>query len=231
MAACDASSAAKRRRERRLRACLRHEALHLAEALHHSAGSSKTKVVERREGEEVEGERNGALRRQMPPPPGTRPAAMMEPMSQGFWSGAPRQPGHVVPSLSLLVLADTTVDGVDSSTLRFLAAAALYSRKLEEEKKKQREEEEEEELRRLRKIPLNQLSPIQRQKLACWMEKEKAKEMEKQKALEKEKVKAADGIFPSTSSSSSGIKRKRKKRRRKSTSRSSHHPPRLPALP
>ena len=153
MAACDASSAAKRRRERRLRAWFLHErqsvTLHLAEALHHSAGSSRTKVAERREGEEVEGERNG------------------EPTSQGFWPGAPRQPGHVVPSLSLLVLADTTADGVDSSTLRFLAAAALYSRKLEEEKKqREEEEEEEEELRRLRKIPLNQLSPIQRQKLA-----------------------------------------------------------------
>ena len=235
MAACDATSAAKRRRERRLRAWLRHErqsiALHLAEALHHSAGSSRTKVVGRREGEEVEGGRNGALRRQMPPP-GTRPAAMMEPMSQGFWPGAPRQPGHVVPSLSLLVLADTTADGVDSSTLRFLAAAALYSRKLEEEEKMQREEEEEE-LRRLRKIPLNQLTPLQRQKLACWMEKEKekAKEKEEPKALEKEKAKAADGILPSTSSSSSRIKRKRKKRRRKRTLRSSHHPPRLPSLP
>ena len=199
------SGSAKRRRERRLRAWLRHErqliALHLAEALHHSAGSSMTKVVERREGEGVEGERYGALRRQMPPPPGTRPAAMMEKLSQGFWLEASRQPGHVVPSLSLLVLADTTTDGVDSSSLRFLAAAALYSRKLDEEKVRKREEEEEEELKRIRNIPLNQLTPLQRQKLVCWLNKEK----------EKKKAKAAVGILPSTSSSSSGFSRKRKK--------------------
>ena len=172
------SGSAKRRRERRLRAWLRHErqsiALHLAEALHHSAGSSMTKVVERREGEGVEGERYGASRRQMPPLPGTRPAAMMEPLSQGFWREASRQPGHVVPSLSLLVLADTTTDGVDSSSLRFLAAAALYSRKVDEEKVRKREEEEEE-LKRIRNIPLNQLTPFQKQKLVCWLNKEKEK--------------------------------------------------------
>ena len=205
------SGSSKRRRERRLRAWLRHErqsiALHLAEALHHSAGSSKTKVVERREGEGVEGERYDALRRQMPPPPGTRPAAMMEPMSQGFWPEASRQPGHVVPSLSLLVLADTTTDGVDSSTLRFLAAGALYSRKLDEEKVRKREEEEE--LKRIRNITLNQLTPLQKQKLGCWLHKE----------MEKKKAKAADGILPSTSSSSSGFSRKRKKKTRKRTRR------------
>ena len=154
----------------------------------------------------MEGERYGALRRQMPPPPGTRRAAMMEPMSQGFWPEASRQPGHVVPSLSLLVLADTTTDGVDSSTLRFLAAAALYSRKLDEEKVRKREEEEEE-LKRIRHIPLNQLTPLQKQKLGCWLHKEK----------EKKKAKAAVGILPSTSSSSSGFSRKRKQKKRKRT--------------
>ena len=77
----------------------------------------------------------------------------------------------------------------------------------EEEGRREEEEEEEEGLKRIRNIPLNQLTPLQRQKLASWIEKEK------------EKAKAAVGILPSTSSSFSGPIRKRKKKRRKRTRR------------
>ena len=59
------AGAARRRRERRLRSWAKHErlsiAMDLAEALHHSAGPSTKKVVERREGgEEVEYETHNA---------------------------------------------------------------------------------------------------------------------------------------------------------------------------
>ena len=113
-----------------------------------------------------------------------------------------------VPSVAPPALAAPADEGVDTSTLRFFAAAALYSRKLEEEDKKKREEEEEE-LKRLRNIPLNQLTQVQQQKIVCWMDKEK----------EKEKAKEAVGVLRSTSSSSSGFSRKRKKKRRKRTRR------------
>ena len=52
----------------------------LAEALHHSAGPSTKKVVERREGgEEVEYETHYAPRGQNTPPLGMRPASLAEP--------------------------------------------------------------------------------------------------------------------------------------------------------
>ena len=77
-----------RRRQRRLRAQLRHEqqtvAMVLATVGHHSFGPtaydalrSQKPVTSTREG--VEGETYDAPRRQMPPPPGTRPAVLAEP--------------------------------------------------------------------------------------------------------------------------------------------------------
>ena len=77
MAAADCVGAAKRRRDRQLRAFRRHELLtvrmELAAALHHSA----QRVEAPREVEEHE--TNVGLRAQMPPRPGTRPAALREP--------------------------------------------------------------------------------------------------------------------------------------------------------
>ena len=151
MAACDATSAAKRRRERRLRAWLRHErqsiAMHLAEALHHSAGSSWTKVVERREGEGVEGEQYVGLRAQKPPPPGTRPAAPKEPVPQGFWPGAPRQPGHEVPSVVPAGLGGGD-DGVDAAALAFLLQQNLLRQEAERREEEERLAQEEMDLKR-----------------------------------------------------------------------------------
>ena len=97
--------------------------------------------MERREGEGVEGDQYVGLRAQKPPPPGTRPAALKEPVPQDWWPGAPRQQGHEVPSLAPPSLAGATADGVDSSSLLFLAAAAL--RKLKEEEMVMMVEEEE----------------------------------------------------------------------------------------
>ena len=83
-----ACGAAMRRRQRRLRAQLRHEqqtvAMVLATVGHHSFGPtaydalrSQKPVTSTREG--VEGETYDAPRRQKPPPPGTRPASLAEP--------------------------------------------------------------------------------------------------------------------------------------------------------
>ena len=162
------------------------------------------------EGEVEEHETHAGLRAQTAPPPGERPGILAEPGPQRSDRTVQRSAGDGLPTPGLLVLAGASGEAVDASTLRFLAAAALYSRKLEEEEERKREEEEEE-LKRIRNIPVNQLTPLQRQKLASWIKKEKEKE--------KEKAKAAVGVLPSTSSSSSGFIRKRKKKRRKRTRR------------
>ena len=129
--------AARRRRERRQRSWWRHEQLSVAAALasarHHSAGPG---VVTRRERqqEEVEVEQHSGLRAQTTPPPGTRPAALTEPMSQqGVWPGAPRQPGHVVPSAAAPLLAAPAAEGIDAATLSFLPQRALDDKRKEEE--------------------------------------------------------------------------------------------------
>ena len=128
---------AARRRERRQRSWWRHEQLSVAAALasarHHSAGPG---VVTRREGqqEEVEVKQHSGLRAQTTPPPGTRPAALTEPMSQqGVWPGAPRQPGHVVPSAAAPLLAVPAAEGIDAATLSFLLQRALDDKRKEEE--------------------------------------------------------------------------------------------------
>ena len=130
----------------------------LAEALHHSSGPATKKVVERREGPEGEvRETHYALRGQKRPLPGTRPAPLpVVAVPQDRLEAAARVSSGV-PSVAPPALAAPAAEGVDSSTLRFLAAAVLYSRKLKEEEVRKREEEEE--LKRIRNIPLNQLTP------------------------------------------------------------------------
>ena len=187
---------ARRRRERRLRAALRHEqqtvAMVLSAALHHSAqvGADVLYAAPRsQKTDRTAGRRPGVPKE--PEPPVVVEHAVCP------CSGA--------PLLSIPCLGGGA-DGVDVTTTRFLLGMALL-RKEEEEEEVRRREEEEEELKRIRNIPFNQLTPLQRQKLASWIEKEK------------EKAKAAVGILPSTSSSSSGFIRKRKKKRRKRTRR------------
>ena len=122
----DGASAAKRGRERRLGQFLRHERLSVAMALaaaqHHSAPKSAGP------------ETYVALRGQNTAKDGTRPGGLQDP-----------EVGHVaalVPSLAGPLLAGTASETVDSSSLRFLAAAAL--RKLKEGKMEQMVEKEEE---------------------------------------------------------------------------------------
>ena len=87
---CGAGSA-RRRRERRLRCMLRHErqtvAMALAEQLHHSVYRVERDAALRRQTtrarEVEERELHDAPRRQKPPPPGTRPAPLVEVQPQG----------------------------------------------------------------------------------------------------------------------------------------------------
>ena len=131
-----ATGAAQRRRERRLRAWLRHErqsvAAAVAEALHHSAGP-REKVVERRGRQEGEvHETHYALRSQTTPLPGKRPA----PLSEVTGPQAAVTNGYVaagVPLLGAPSLADSSAEAIDGSTLSFLLQHALEVKRKEEE--------------------------------------------------------------------------------------------------
>ena len=131
-----ASGAARRRRERRLRAWLRHErqsvAAAVAEALHHSAGP-REKVVERRGRQEGEvHETHNALRSQTTPLPGKRPA----PLSEVTGPQAAVTNGYVaagVPLLGAPSLADSSAEAIDGSTLSFLLQHALEVEEKDEE--------------------------------------------------------------------------------------------------
>ena len=130
------SGAARRRKERRLRAWLRHErqsvAAAVAEALHHSAGP-REKVVERLVRQEGEvNEQYSALRRPTTPLPGTRPA----PLAEVAGPQAAVTDGYVAASGPLLgapLLADSSAEAIDGSTLSFLLQVALEDKRKEEE--------------------------------------------------------------------------------------------------
>ena len=130
------SGAARRRRERRLRAWLRHErqsvAAAVAEALHHSAGP-REKVVERRGRQEGEvHETHNALRSQTTPLPGKRPT----PLSEVTGPQVAVTDGYVaagVPLLGAPSLADSSAEAIDGSTLSFLLQHALEVKRKEEE--------------------------------------------------------------------------------------------------
>ena len=120
-----AGGAARRRRERRLRSWLRHERMtvrmELAAALHHSAGP----------------ETNDAVRSQKTVSSrGVRPGVLQDPAPQLVSEHAACPCSSGVPSHSLPALADAAGDAVDSTTLRFLTAAALKLRQMEEEEER-----------------------------------------------------------------------------------------------
>ena len=204
-----------RRRQRRLRAWARHERVSIAMALatveHHSYGptanAGQTTGTSAREGE-VREQRYGLFGHRSDLSRGRGQHHC--PLGLSRRTDSRRRLESLLECRRWLrqLWRAPAAEGVDTSTLRFLAAAALHSRKLEEEEVRKREEEEKE-LKRIRNIPLNQLTPIQRQMLASWIEKEK----------EKKKAKAAIGILPSTSSSSSRFIRKRKKKRKRTRRR------------
>ena len=79
----NATGAAMRRRQRRLRSWLRHEwmtvAMTLAEFTHHTAPRGP-KIA--RVGEGVEHEQHDGLRAQKPPLPGVRPGSLLDPGPQ-----------------------------------------------------------------------------------------------------------------------------------------------------
>ena len=122
-----ASGAARRRRERRLRAWLRHErqsvAAALAEALHHSSGPKK-KVVERRERQEGRGTTACGHRRHLSRGRGQHHCLWL--------LGAPRQPDSVVPSVVPPALASPAAETVDAAAPSFLLAQTLAAQQQEE---------------------------------------------------------------------------------------------------
>ena len=113
-----------RRRQRRLRSMLRHEqqsvAMALAQALHHSAGPSNTKVVERPERQEERCKKRTTLD---PGPPGDEAVAV------GYAAAS-------VPLLGAPSLADSSAEAIDGSTLSFLLQRALDDKRKEKEEAK-----------------------------------------------------------------------------------------------
>ena len=132
----DSAGAAKRRRDRRLRAWHRHVrttvAMELATALHHSA----QRVEGPSEGE-VHAKHDG-LRAQKRRLPGTRPGLPPEPEPQVRAATV----GYVAapePLLSAPLLADTAAETVDVNTVHFLLKAL---KQLKERRNMEAEEEE-----------------------------------------------------------------------------------------
>ena len=135
------SGAAVRRRQRRLRAQLRHEqqsvAMAVAAALHHSA-NKKSPVVEGTHSAR-QGQKTAA---------GTRPAPLAEVAEPQGLSVAPRCPDAGVPLLSVPLLAGR--GGIDDNSVRWLLKVEL--RKRQKEEKERKEEEEWAESRRRRSL-------------------------------------------------------------------------------
>ena len=172
----------------------------------------------------MEHEQHDGLRAQKPPLPGVRPGSLFDPGPQRSARTVRRSVGDGLPTPGLPVLAGASGEAVDASTLRFLAAAALYSRKLEEEEEVRKSEEEE--------------------------KKAKEKEMQKAAAVPgvgkwvelvdsdtgmtyfwNPQTNATRWTLPGSSSSSSTSKRKKKKRRKKKTPKTSSSARRMVRLP
>ena len=126
----DGASAARRRRERRLRSWWRHECQSVRMAMTTAAHHSAEKVAA--------GEKNSGLRAQTSFS-AARPGVLKDPAPQGAvtvgYVAAP------VPFLSSPMLADAAAEAVDARTLKYLLKAALRRREEEEEERKEREME------------------------------------------------------------------------------------------
>ena len=151
MAERDVATSARRRRERQLRSFLRHEELSvkmaLARALHHSA----QRVEVPREVEEQV--LHAGPRAQKTPPPGTRPASLAEP--QGPQERILRRTVEQFVDLAPMVQI------LDAPVPQLVEQLADVLVRVDELVKKQ---EEEEEVRRWRRTPISQLTPLQRKK-------------------------------------------------------------------
>ena len=106
----------------------------LAEALHHSAGPSKKKVVERRERQEEAGsETYCAPRGPKTLPPGVRPAPLAEVAGPQVMAATG---GYVAARAPLLAVSSLRgADGVDDTAVKYLLRAELKKKKEEEERK------------------------------------------------------------------------------------------------
>ena len=202
------TSAAKRRRERRLRSWWRHEAQSVRAAvttfLHHSCDVGREaydvprnqKMVTAREVEEQVS--YSGLRAPNTPPPRERPGCLVDPGPQRSDRTVRRSAGDSLPTPGLPVLA-----GASGEKLA--------------EKEKEKAEKELQQARRLRKAMREAGFPH-----CPWLPSDDGTHWHNTETNE---------TRPYPPSSSSGARRKRKKRRRKRTRRSSHVPRRLPGCP
>ena len=146
--AAERVGAAKRRRDRQLRAFRRHELLtvrmELAAALHHSAQPAGPVVAGPREVEEQD--KYEASRRQKAPPPGAHPGVLKEPEVQLVAATV----GYVAASTPRLVVVSLAgCNVVDTTTCQYILQYALRRRQeKEEEERRKKEEKEKEEAKR-----------------------------------------------------------------------------------
>ena len=212
-----AASAAKRRRERRLRAMLRHErrsvAMALAEFTHHSSREQRTA----RAWEEVENATHDGLRAQKTPPPGELPGCLSDPGPQRSDRTVPHSRG-VAPSLLLPSLADAAADVVDHSSLAFLLKASLSQRRKEEEEARKVEMEHilalREQWRARRKVLKDEFMALMDLPSLTPLQVSRTRELV-------EAMDAHDASKPSSGSS----RRKRKKRRKRKLPKAGVHAP------
>ena len=121
----------------------------LADALHHSSGPSKKKVVERCERQDQVGhETHYAPRGPKTPPPGQRRGLLSEPAPQERLEAAARVL-VMLPTLAMPSLAGAGGEAVDASTLAFLSRKAVEERM--EEKRKEEEAKKVEEMRQAKR--------------------------------------------------------------------------------
>ena len=144
-----AGGVARRRRERRLRAQLRHEQqtvrMVLATVTHHSfqvgtahdgLRAQKTVTSTREVEERVP---HAGLRAQTAPPPGVRPGLPLEPGPQRSDRTVRHSSGDSLPQLAMPSLAGAAGEAVDSATLAFLLSQSLAAKEHEEQKKREEE--------------------------------------------------------------------------------------------
>ena len=204
-----AAGAAKRRRERRLRAMLRHErrsvAMALAEFTHHSSRGQRTA----RAWEEVENATHDGLRAQKTPPPGERPGCLPDPGPQRSDRTVRHSAGEA-PSLLPPSLADAAADVVDHSSSAFLLKASLRQRRKEEEEEEARKVEMEhvlavkEQWRARRKVLKDEFMALLNLESRSSLQERRLQEL-------LDALDAHDASKPSSGSS----KRKKKKRKKK----------------
>ena len=206
---CAGRGAAKRRRDRRLRAWHRHVkmtvAVEVATALHHSAQPAGPVVGGPRE--EAGHKTHFGLRAATPLPPGTRPAPLSDVAGpqrsdRTVRRSAGEPPHAVVPSLA--------VDGggvIDGASIRFLLSQTLLKRedeKAKEDEKKAKKVKEEEKIRALDARVAAGL-PLTDAQWAAWHR--------------------GHGIPPKPSSSSSGGKRRKRKKTKNNIITNKQQPP------